>query len=99
MSLYVLKPFTFGLPESFEELQDEILNCVLKMPFFCFSQSAIFSPEPSYVLRAIGLSYEEAEASVRFSFGMQNTPEQIEEAVDYIVAALASLNEGAMAKF
>ncbi|MCH8135316.1 MAG: aminotransferase class V-fold PLP-dependent enzyme, partial [Proteobacteria bacterium] len=38
-------------------------------------------PEPSYVLRAMGLTEEEAYASVRFSFGEQNTADEIQAAV------------------
>ena len=38
-------------------------------------------PEPSYVLRAMGLTEEEAYSSVRFSFSELNTFEEIEKAV------------------
>ena len=38
-------------------------------------------PEPSYVLRAMGLTEEEAYASVRFSFGEHNTADEIQAAV------------------
>ena len=41
-------------------------------------------PEPSYVLRAMGLSEEEAYSSVRFSFSGQNSDEEIEYAVTAI---------------
>ena len=44
-------------------------------------------PEPSYVLRAMGLSEEEAYSSVRFSFSEQNTLEE----VDIVVEAVSRL--------
>ena len=37
------------------------------------------SPEPSHVLLAMGLSEEEAHCALRFSLGIENTDEQIEE--------------------
>lgn len=38
-------------------------------------------PEPSYVLRAMGLSEEEAYSSVRFSFGVFNSEDEVEAVV------------------
>ena len=38
-------------------------------------------PEPSHVLRAIGLTEDQAESSIRFSFGRFTAAEQIEQAV------------------
>jgi len=45
------------------------------------------TPEPSYVLRAIGLTNEAATSSIRFSFGIQNTTEQVDLAIEHIVRA------------
>jgi len=44
--------------------------------------------EPSYVLRALGLSAEEAACSLRFSFGRFTTKEEIDYAVEKIVYVL-----------
>jgi cysteine desulfurase len=44
-------------------------------------------PEPSYVLRAMGLSEEEAYSSIRFSFCEQNTAEE----ADYVADKIAEI--------
>ena len=49
-------------------------------------------PEPSHVLRAIGLNGEEAESSIRFSLGFDTTDADLEEAVRLITEALTRLN-------
>lgn len=49
-------------------------------------------PEPSHVLRAIGLSTEDAEATVRFSLGFNTTDADLDEAVGLISEALSSLH-------
>ena len=41
-------------------------------------------PEPSYVLRAMGLSESEAYASIRFSFSEFNTVEDVDETVAHL---------------
>ena len=48
-------------------------------------------PEPSHVLRALGLSAEQAEFSIRFSFGRFTTAEEIREAARIVTATLESL--------
>ena len=50
-------------------------------------------PEPSHVLRAIGLDREEAESSVRFSLGFDTTDEDVDEAVGLIQETLARLSK------
>lgn len=44
--------------------------------------------KPSYVLKAMGLSDEEALSSIRLSVGKDNTPEEIEIAADKIIGAI-----------
>ncbi len=48
-------------------------------------------PEPSHVLRAIGLSAAQAESSIRFSFGRFTTDDDITEAARLVVDSLESL--------
>jgi cysteine desulfurase len=51
-------------------------------------------PEPSHVLRAIGLSSDEAESSIRFSIGRNTTDADLEEAVALIDESLSRLAKG-----
>ena len=51
-------------------------------------------PEPSHVLRAIGLSSRDAESSIRFSIGRDTTDADLEEAVALIDKSLSSLADG-----
>ena len=53
-------------------------------------------PEPSHVLRAIGLSGEEAESSIRFSLGFDTTDADLEEAVRLITEALTRLTRAGL---
>jgi len=48
-------------------------------------------PEPSHVLRAIGLSVEDAEASIRFSLGFGTSDSDLDEAVGLISEVLTNL--------
>jgi len=50
-------------------------------------------PEPSYVLRAMGLSEEEAFESVRFSFSELNTEIEVETAVNVIAENVLKLRD------
>ena len=48
-------------------------------------------PEPSHVLRAIGLGIEEAESSIRFSLGFDTSDDEVDEAVGLIDSTLHRL--------
>lgn len=49
------------------------------------------APEPSHVLRAIGLSEERIRGSVRFGLGRYNTEEEVDRAVDLLAGAAERL--------
>lgn len=51
--------------------------------------------EPSHVLKAMGLSQEEAYSSLRFSLGRYTTEEQIDQAIEQIGSAVKSLRNEA----
>ena len=51
------------------------------------------SVEPSYVLRALGLSEELANASIRIGLGRFTTPAEVEFAADALAAASSGLTE------
>lgn len=48
-------------------------------------------PEPSHVLRAIGLSEQQAESSIRFSLGRETTDQDVSEAIKLIDQVLTEL--------
>ncbi|MBO4472479.1 MAG: cysteine desulfurase [Clostridia bacterium] len=52
------------------------------------------SIEPSHVLTAMGLTKEEVGSSVRFSFGKENTVEDVTATLDAIKGILSRLREG-----
>ena len=57
---------------------------------------ATASAEPSHVLRAIGLSDEEARASIRFGLGRSNTEQEIDAAAAIVAAAVRQLRRRPM---
>jgi cysteine desulfurase len=64
-----------------------------RVGIYCSQSSACTNsrPEPSYVLRAMGLSEDEAYASVRFSFSEMNTVEEVDWAVEQITEIVKRL--------
>jgi cysteine desulfurase len=55
------------------------------------------TPEPSYVLRAIGLSKEAAGSTIRFGLSKFTTPEEIDYTVERVVQAVKKVRSGTMA--
>ncbi|OGP81816.1 MAG: IscS subfamily cysteine desulfurase [Deltaproteobacteria bacterium RBG_13_65_10] len=50
------------------------------------------SPEPSYVIRALGADPDRAHASVRFGLGRSTTEEEVDLAIDVVVKAVTRLH-------
>ena len=48
-------------------------------------------PEPSHVLRALGLSSDQAESSIRFSFGRLTTNQEVNEAAHLVTKVIEPL--------
>ncbi|WP_289116950.1 IscS subfamily cysteine desulfurase [uncultured Idiomarina sp.] len=76
----------------FAKVEGELLLMSLKdLAVSSGSACTSASVEPSYVLRAIGVSDELAHASLRFSFGRSTTAADIEHAVEHILTTYKTL--------
>ena len=49
-------------------------------------------PEPSHVLRALGLTAEQSESSIRFSFGRFTTDDEVKKAASLVGNAISNLS-------
>jgi cysteine desulfurase len=80
----------------FDGIEGEALVIALDLKGLAVSTGAACSSgaiEPSHVLTAMGLSSDRAKASIRFSLGKQNTPEDVDFALGLIPKTLARLRE------
>jgi cysteine desulfurase len=80
----------------FDGIDGESLVIALDLKGLAISTGAACSSgaiEPSHVLTAMGMSAERARASVRFSFGQQNTIDEVEFAVGLVGETVARLRE------
>lgn len=83
-----------NLNVSFAYVEGESLIMALKdLAVSSGSACTSASLEPSYVLRALGLSDELAHSSIRFSIGRFTTQEEIDFAIQNVVNAVAKLRE------
>lgn len=82
-----------NLSVGFKGIDSEALMDALKERVAISSGSACTSAavEPSYVLRALGLSDEDAHASVRLCVGRMTAPDEIEVAIEAIAEAVRTL--------
>ncbi len=80
----------------FDYIEGEALVIALDLKGLAVSTGAACSSgaiEPSHVLTAMGLPPEIARASLRFSLGKQNTPDDVEFALDLVPQTVARLRE------
>jgi cysteine desulfurase len=80
----------------FDYIEGEALVIALDLKGLAVSTGAACSSgaiEPSHVLTAMGLPSGQARASLRFSLGKQNTPEEVEFAISLIPPTVARLRE------
>jgi cysteine desulfurase len=80
----------------FDYIEGEALVIALDLKGLAVSTGAACSSgaiEPSHVLTAMGLPSDQARASLRFSLGKQNTPEDVEFALSLIPSTVARLRE------
>lgn len=80
----------------FDHIEGEAMIIALDLKGLAVSTGAACSSgalEPSHVLVAMGMSAERARASIRFSLGKQNTPEDVDFALSLVPATIARLRE------
>ncbi len=81
---------------SIEGIDSEAMLMILDQQGVCCSAGSACttgSLEPSHVLRAMGLSNEQARASLRFSFGRLNTIQEVNSALEILARAVKKLRE------
>ena len=79
---------------SFKGINSQSLLLKLDEKGICVSSGSACSEgngKPSHVLKAIGLSDEEAESAIRVTFGKENTKEDVEYLVDNIIESIREL--------
>src|SRR5204862_6511366 len=80
----------------FDYIEGEALIISLDLKGLAVSTGAACSSgaiEPSHVLTAMGLAPERARASIRFTLGKQNTPDDVDSALQLVPAAVERLRE------
>jgi cysteine desulfurase len=80
----------------FDYIEGEALVIALDLKGLAVSTGAACSSgaiEPSHVLTAMGLPPDRARASLRFSLGKENTPQEVDFALGLVPATVARLRE------
>jgi cysteine desulfurase len=77
---------------------DALLTALPDIALSTGSACSSASPEPSHVLRALGLSEAEARSSVRFGLGRTTTEEEVDYVADRVIDAVRALRQAAPAR-
>jgi cysteine desulfurase len=81
-----------NLNVSFDGLDGDVLmNAMTSIAVSSGSACTSSNPEPSHVLRAIGRDDQLTRASLRFGIGRFNSAEEIETAIEFVVATVKRL--------
>ena len=78
---------------TFFDVSGSLLQKKLKSKIVCSSGSACSNGKPSHVLLALGRSFQETEASVRFSIGLPTTRNEIDQSINIISELILSLRK------
>jgi len=70
---------------------DALLTALPEIALSTGSACSSAAPEPSHVLRALGLTEAEARSSVRFGLGRTTTEEEVDYVADRVIGAIQSL--------
>lgn len=75
------------------EAQDILMRLQPKVAASSGSACTSGVTEPSHVLQSIGLNEDEANGSIRFSFGPENTIQEVEKASAILIETLTSIED------
>jgi cysteine desulfurase len=76
---------------------DALLTTLPDIALSTGSACSSAAPEPSHVLRALGLTDAESRSSVRFGLGRTTTEDEVDYVADRVVAAVQALRQSAPA--
>jgi cysteine desulfurase len=76
---------------------DALLTALPEIALSTGSACSSAAPEPSHVLRALGLTEAEARSSVRFGLGRSTTEEEVDYVAGRVIAAVQALKQSAPA--
>jgi cysteine desulfurase len=85
-----LKRLPNNLNVTLPSIDISVLPKIYTVAFSSTSACSSGDVKPSYVLKSIGRSVNEAKASMRFGVGRFNTEEEVDRAADLLIEALES---------